>query len=246
MMKDGRTLLFVAVLAAGTTLSAGVASAGDSDGNWQVRVGVTGLLFDDDVPSVRTTTGLDLKAAVGADAKIPNEVVPTATITYFFTKNWAIEAICCTAHVKAKGTGGLAGAGEIVDAWVLPPIITAQYRFDRRFGFQPYVGVGAQWIHYWAGKADNALGASSVSIDDSFGLALQAGIDYDLGDGWSLNLDVKKTWIDTTITWKNTALTGTDIKADLDLDPLWVTASLGYRFNSDELFGGRSRADPLK
>lgn len=230
---------------AGVMLGAiGGASAGDSNGNWQVRVGATGIIFDDDVTSVRTDTGIDLQA-VGADAKIPDVVVPTATITYFLTKNWAIEAICCTAHVKAKGTNALSGAGDIVDAWVLPPIITAQYRFDRTAGFQPYVGVGAQWIHYWAGKADNALGASSVDIDDSFGLALQAGIDYDLGDGWSLNLDVKKTWVDTTITWKNTQFTGTDIKADLDLDPLWVTASLGYRFNADELFG-RRRAEALK
>lgn len=226
----------------------GAASAGDSNGNLQVRLGVTGILFDDNVKSVRTG-GLDLQAApYNVDAKVPDVAVPTLTITYFLTKNWAIEAICCTAHVKAEGTGGvLAGAGDIVDAWVLPPIITAQYRFDRTAGFQPYVGVGAQWIHYWGGKADNALQASSVDIDDSFGLALQAGIDYDLGNGWSLNLDVKKTWIDTTITWKNSGFVGGgDVKADIDLDPLWVTASLGYRFNTDDLFGSRSSAAPLK
>lgn len=222
--------------------------AGDLNGNLQVRFGVTGIIFDDDVTSVRAGA-LDLMAPpVNGDAEIGDTVVPTATITYFLTPNWAIEAICCTAHISATGTAGLAAAGDLVDAWVLPPIITLQYRFDRYAGFQPYVGAGGQWIHYWAGKGDNALGAAGVDIDDSFGFALQAGLDYDLGDGWSLNLDVKKTWLDTTITWKNATglgLGGQEVKADLDLDPLWLTASLGYRFNVEDLFR-RPAAGPLK
>lgn len=224
-------------------LSTHAASAGDSDGTWQVRVGVTGIIFDDDVKSVKAGGA----AIAGADAKINDVVVPTATITYFLTKNWAIEGVCCTAHIEAKGKGTLAGLGEIADAWVLPPIVTLQYRFDRTAGFQPYVGVGAQWIHYWAGKGDNLVGASGVDIDDSFGLALQAGVDYDLGSGWSLNLDVKKAWVDTTVTWKNTSIgPGADIKGDLDVNPLWVTAAIGYRFNSEELFGSRASAAALK
>ncbi|MCK9909877.1 hypothetical protein MXD81_12110, partial [Microbacteriaceae bacterium K1510] len=145
------------------------ALAGDSNGNLQVRVGVTGIIFDDDVRSVTTSGGADLKALINADAEVGNTVVPTATITYFFTPNWAIEAICCTAHISAQGTGGLTGAGDIAEAWVLPPIITLQYRFDRVAGFQPYLGAGGQWIHYWSGKGDNALGATDVDIDDSFG-----------------------------------------------------------------------------
>jgi outer membrane protein len=236
-----------AVLVCGLLVMSNPASAGDPDGKWQVRAGVTGVIFDDDVTSVKTSTGVDLQSALGADAKIGDVVVPTLTVTYFLTPNIAIEGICCTLQVKAEGTNGLEGAGDLVEAWVLPPAITAQYRFDRRAGFQPYVGAGFQWVHYWADRGDNALGARSVDIDDSFGLVLQAGIDYALWNGWSLNLDVKKSWIDTTITWKDTTLAGgADIKADLELDPLWVTASLGYRFNSDDLFGRRSQSDALK
>lgn len=241
------TKLAVACAAALNAMAAAsTAFAGDSNGNFQVRFGVTGVVFDDNVKSVTTSGGTDLKAAIGADASVGNTVVPTATLTYFFTPNWAIEAICCTAHISAKGTGGLNGTGDIADAWVLPPIITLQYRFDRIGGLQPYVGAGGQWIHYWSGKGDNALGATDVDIDDSFGWALQAGIDYDLGSGWSLNLDVKKTWVDTTITWKNAAgVGGQDIKANVDLDPWWLTASVGYRFNVEDLLARRTAA-PLK
>lgn len=228
-------------------MSASTAFAGDSNGSWQVRAGVTGILFDDKVTSLRSSTAGDLKAApFNADASLPNIVVPTATITYFFNKNWAVEGICCAAHVKAVGTkGALNGAGNVTEAWVLPPVVTLQYRFDRIAGFQPYVGAGIQWIHYWPGKGDNALGASSVAIEDSVGPALQAGLDYDLGRGWSLDLDVKKAWVDTTVSWRDTTALGT-VKADVELNPWWVTASLAYRFNTDELLGRRSDLVSLK
>lgn len=230
--------LFVVVTAAIPT-----AFAGDSNGNLQVRLGVSGVIFDDSIKSVNTASG-NLKPQ-GANAKVTDVVVPTATITYFFTPNWAIEANCCTAKVTAKGKGLLAPYGDLADAWVLPPVVTLQYRFDRFHGLQPYVGAGVEWIHYWAGKADNGLGATSVDFDDSFGFALQAGLDYDLGSGWSLNLDVKKTWLDTTVTWHTNDPALGVVKADVDLDPWWLTASLGYRFNVEDLFARRTAA-PLK
>jgi outer membrane protein len=226
----------------GLSFLAGPSLAGDSNGNFQIRAGGTGIFFDDDVTSVRTNTGVDLKSVIGADAKIDDIAVPTLTLTYFFTNNFAIEAVCCTDHVTVEGTGGLAPLGDIAEAWTLPPIVTAQYRLNRIGGFQPYVGAGIQWIHYWGDTSDNALGATKVKFDDSFGFALQAGIDYDLGAGWSLNLDVKKSWIDTKVTWvNNAALGGADVIAKADVDPLWVTVSVGYRFN---LFGPGPAPEP--
>ena len=98
--------------------------------------------------------------------------------------------------------------------------MTLQYHFDGLGAFKPYVGAGVQWIHFFnEGTSANALGATSVDVDDGFGLALQAGVDLALGDGWYLNADVKKVWLDTDVTWNNTAL-GT-VQADVDLDP-WI------------------------
>ena len=69
---------------------------------------------------------------------------------------------------------------------------------------------------------DNILGASTIDIDDAFGVTLQAGVDIGLGDGWSLNLGVKKTWLDTTVTWyDNDALGGVNVVCDGDVDP-WI------------------------
>ena len=104
-----------------------------------------------------------------------------------------------------------------------------------------------QYINFFdEGTGANALGASSVDIDAAFGFTLQAGVDVSIGDGWYLNADVKKTWLNTDVTWYNTALGGADVRADVDIDPWIISAGLGYRFNLEDIFGRRSAPPPLK
>jgi outer membrane protein len=113
--------------------------------------------------------------------------------------------------------------------------------------FQPYVGAGVQYINFFdTGPGANLLGATKVDIDDAWGFTLQAGLDVSLGNGWSLNADVKKTWLDTTVTWHNTALGGANVVGDADLDPWIFSAGLGYRFNLGSIFGHRTDAAPIK
>ncbi len=153
-----------------------------------------------------------------------------------------MELFCCFDKVGVDAKGGLAGFGEIAETWIFPPILTLQYHFDPIGAFRPYVGAGAEWIHYFSSKSkmSGALaGYNNVDFDDSFGFALQAGVDYDLGGGWSLGLDVKKVWEDTEITWTNAA--GQQIVAKHDLDPIFVTANIGYRFNLEDLFAAVPR-----
>jgi outer membrane protein len=113
-------------------------------------------------------------------------------------------------------------------------------------GFKPYIGIGAQYIHFFSsGTGDNTLNATGVKFSDAFGLTLQAGVDIKLGGGWYLNADVKKSWLETKATWTNSAITGGNIVAKTDLDPLIVSVGVGYRFNLEDLFGQR-HVDALK
>ena len=242
-MTDLRRAI-TAALAAGMALAAAApALAGDESGNFMVRV--LGTVVHPDTDATVSTGGAVLP---GADADVSTEVVPALTLTYFLTKNVAVELFCCFARHEVEGEGILAPLGEIADTWIFPPALTLQYHFDRWGSFKPYVGAGLQYINFFSeGTGDNRLGATDVEIDDAVGFTLQAGVDVALGNRWYLNADVKKTWLDTEVTWHNNALlTGNDVRADVDIDPWLFSVGLGYRFDLADLFGRRAEPAPLK
>lgn len=230
----------IAALALGAALSMGAlpAAAGSEEGNFMVRVLGAGVLPDADA-----SVSIGGVATPTANADVSDEFIPAATLTYFLTKNIGLELFCCFAKHQADGEGSIAGLGEIADFWIFPPALTATYHFDGMGAFKPYVGAGVQYIYFFDEKSSTAV-SDSVEIDDALGFTLQAGVDFSLGGGWYLNADVKKTWIDTEVTWRQNG--GTTVTADLDVDPLIVSAGLGYRFNLEDLFGSRSEAAPMK
>lgn len=237
---------FMTVALAGAAL-ASPAMAGDSNGNFQVKVGATWADFDNKTNSLVGSTSGNILPGLSAAAE--NTWVPTATLTYYLNKNLAVELFCCAAGTSVVGKDGLAGLGELAHTYVFPPVLTLQYHFDGMGPFRPYVGVGAEWIHFFSKVGSNGLGATDVHIKDVFGFALQAGIDYDLGGGWSLGVDVKKIWAnDAKVTWKGVDLGGgpETITAKHQLDPLYVTANVGYRFNLCDILGGCGGGAPLK
>ncbi len=224
-----------AIAAAGTFAFAAVgltsvAAAGDYNGDFMVRAGVSVVLPDTDA-KVYSAGAL----VPGADADVSDRWIPSATLTYFFTPNLAAELFCCFSKHDVDGKGALAGA-DLGDTWIFPPIVTLQYHFTGMGRIKPYVGAGVQWIHFFSEGRSSTLGAK-LDIDDAFGFALQAGVDVEIGSGWYLNFDVKKSFIDADASWKGTSYT-----ADVDLDPWIVSANVGYRFN---LFGPRY-TEPLK
>lgn len=171
----------------------------------------------------------------GADADVNDKWIPSATLTYFFTDNLSAELFCCFSKHDVDGKGVLKGV-DLGDTWIFPPVVTLQYHFTGMGRFKPYVGAGVQWIHFFSEGRSPDLGAK-LDLDDAFGFVLQAGLDIEIGGGWYLNADVKKSFIDTDASWK-----GTGVKADVDLDPWIISANVGYRFN---LFGPRY-TEPLK
>ena len=237
MIRTTRGLLTVLGLGLGLAGSLHPAAAGSDDGNVMVRV--LGTVVDPETDATVKAGGVVIP---GADADVSTEVIPALTLSYFFNKNLAVELFCCFAKHEIDGKGTIAPLGEIADTWIFPPALTLQYHFTAMGAWKPYVGAGVQYIDFFdTGTGQNRLGATKVTIDDAFGFTLQAGLDISIGNGWSFNADVKKTWLDTEVTWHNTAL-GVNVVGDADLDP-WISSfGLGYRFN---LFGHGAEAAPL-
>jgi len=67
-------------------------------------------------------------------------------------------------------------------------------------------------------------GNYSIDADDSFGLTIQAGFDYQLYDRVMLNAAIWKMNIGTTIKVANM------LRVDLEIDPWVYMLGLGYKF----------------
>jgi outer membrane protein len=80
--------------------------------------------------------------------------------------------------------------------------------------------------------SSGALAGSKIKIDsDSWGYALQAGVDVNLKDGWLINADVKYVTIDTDVKLKNPLAGGAWTKIDsLDINPWVVGIGIGKKF----------------
>ena len=248
-MGTGQTMMRYARLSMGAGALLAVMAmawpvqAGDDNGNVMVRV-LGAVIVPDDVKSI-SSNGV---VVPNADADVSTQVIPALTLTYFVTNNWALELLCCVSKHQVDGKGPvLGGNGELAETWIFPPIVTLQYHFDHMGAFKPYVGAGVQYIHFFSEGlgGNNGLGATSVDFDDAWGFALQGGLDVSLGDGWYLNADVKKVWLNTDVTWQNAAGGLGTVVADVDLNPWIISAGIGYRFNLEDLLG-RREAVPLK
>ncbi len=236
-MKNNNKLLLTTGLVLATLLTSTIStSAYAVDEKWKVRFRGIGIIPDDSSNNITAngTTGLN------AGVEVNEAFVPEFDITYMITPHWGVEAIAGIAKhdVSIEGSDGvlLTGLGindgfEIFDTWVLPPTVTLQYHFMPESNIRPYVGVG---VNYTATLFDDAtdqleaiLGPVDVSTSNSWGYALQAGLDYDINDSWFFNVDVKYIDINTTA---KLGFTGGNLEVDLDINPFVVGAGVGYRF----------------
>jgi outer membrane protein len=87
--------------------------------------------------------------------------------------------------------------------------------------FNPYLGAG---VNYTLLSKVRLLGGAARLEHDSVGLALQAGVDYQLDSRWSLNVDVKKLQLRSDVT------IGGAQASRVKVDPVLLGVGLGYRF----------------
>lgn len=192
----------VMAVAALCALMSGAAFAQQAEGPWLVRARAVNLQA-----SNGDTTGLGLSTN--------NKWLPEVDFTYFINKNIAAELILTVPQSQTLYSNG-AAIGSFKH---LPPTLTLQYHFDAN-GFKPYVGAGINYTRL----SDINLPAG-VSVDsNSFGPALQVGVDIPVGKNLYVNFDVKKVYIRTDVSAAGSKL-GT-----FKVDPLLVGVGLGWRF----------------
>ncbi len=189
----------------------------DSFDPFLVRVRALGVVTD--------ASGTTLSGNTLYGAKLQDNVVPEADLTYFITKHWAVEAIAGVAHTRLTANV-IPGNVAIANTTLLPPTVTLQYHFALG-QLDPYVGLGANYT--WFLGTTSGPYNDSVNIHPAAGLALQAGFDYYLTKHWALNVDVKKIFLDS-----DANIVGLQNIAHINANPWLIGVGIGYRFGGSD------------
>ena len=222
----------LSLLLAGVTTVSGLlgsaAAIGHEKGDWLVRAGAATVSPDESSSAVSTqATGPIAGTSVGVD----NDTQLGLNFVYMATDNIGIELLAATPFQHDLTVDGLAFS-DLGSTKHLPPTLSAQYYFgNAKSTVRPYVRIGINYTVFFSedlsGQAKNALGASNLELDDSVGLAVQAGIDWQLDNNWFVNASVWNMDIETEATF-NSALG--KVKADVDIDPWAYMIAVGYKF----------------
>ncbi|MCA1928897.1 OmpW family protein [Rheinheimera sp.] len=218
------------------------ASAAPALASWSVNVGAISVLPQDSsshLNVVETVAGLPAKST---EVAVDNNTQLGITVDYQLTKNWTIELIAATpfkhdVQVKGSAIDGL----PLGSTKHLPPTLLAQYHFDLGDSrFDPFVGLGLNYTNFFqedvSGELVSTLQALNVTdandrvelkLKDSWGLAMQAGVNVKLADQWSAHLMLSKMDIDTE---GRVLVNGTSIQSvDVTIDPyVWM---IGARYS---------------
>jgi|TARA_R110000772_G_scaffold141114_7_gene250506 outer membrane protein len=228
MMKQVTKLALAAVVA-----GMAVNAAAYEQGDWILRAGAVTVAPDEDSDSiVLPTAPPTVLPGVSVDNDTQLSIIPV----YMVTDNWAIEVLAATPFehdITVDGVGIPAGSIKH-----LPPTVSMQwYPRGGQKGWQPYVGAGVNYTFIFDEKVDPALAGAlngllgateaDLSLDDSFGLAAQVGVDIPLSDNWAINAAVWYIDIDTTAKIRTDVGT---VAFDVDIDPWVYNVGIAYRF----------------
>ena len=175
------------------------------------------------------------------------------TITYMMTNNWAVELLAAVPFkhdIKLKGTivelpdgPSETAAVKIGDTKHLPPTISLQYHFIPEAMFSPYIGVGFNATLFSSESLTsdakdlfeaigNELGVDltnpKLKLDTSTGVAAQVGVDWNFGEKWLANADVR--YIDIGTKAKIVGDGGSLPLGTVNIDPIVYSLMIGYRF----------------
>ncbi|BFM09074.1 OmpW/AlkL family protein [Halioxenophilus aromaticivorans] len=227
---------FIFTAAASAIALAPLATAYEA-GDVALRLGVTQVAPDASSDNV-TLDGSTLSLAGGtSQVDVDSNTQLGLTLEYFVTDAIGVELLAATPFEHtAEGKGELAGL-DITDAKQLPPTLSLVYHFGGLGQIEPYVGVGLNYTVFFdediTGQADTTLSSlgltgADVSLEESFGYAVQAGVDFHLDEKWFINASVRYIDISTTadIDFDN----GSTISVDVDIDPFVYSLFAGYRF----------------
>lgn len=200
------TKTFASILSASMFAASAAPAVAQSQGDWTLGLGITHIETKDDNGSL-----------LGGNGKVLNDQSFTFTFEYFVRDNIGIELL---AAAPFQHDIGLDGSGVIGDTKHLPPTLSINYHVPTDSAWKPYIGAGLNYTYFF----DEDSAAGDLELDDSWGFAVQAGIDYMFTENNGFRANVRYIDIDSDAT-----LDGADI-GTAKIDPILIGFSYIHRF----------------
>lgn len=201
-------------------LLATLLAAGAAQAQYVAKLGLTRY----DTHS-RTTgiSGVGLPA--GADATTGDASTAIFVVERELWPNIGLELVLgVPPKIKAQATGSVAFLGEVMSSRNVAPTLLLNYHFGQAGDrWRPYVGVGVNYTRFT--QIRNPFGWK-VSLSDSVGPVVQAGIDYALSPRWGLFASVAALKVESDLV----ASGATVLQTTIDFRPIVYSAGLAYRF----------------
>ena len=208
-MRKTSTLL-LSSLAVALSLAA-VPAMAQSKGDWTISAGVHQVAPKSDNGTL----------AGGLEVDVDSDIKPTITGEYFIADNLGIEVL---AALPFKHDININGLGRVGSTKHLPPVVTLQYHFNSQGKVSPFVGAGVNYTTFFSEETTGALAGADLKLEDSWGLAAHAGLDFKVAENGSLRVDVR--WIDIDSKVK---LNGEKI-GTVNIDPLVYGVAYVFKF----------------
>ena len=160
----------------------------------------------------------------GARIEVGDSVRPTVTGEYFIADNLGIELIAALPFQHDIDIAGPAGKVNCGSTKHLPPTLSLQYHFGAPDAkIKPFVGAGVNYTWFFGEDTTGPLAGTKLSLDNSWGAALHAGIDFKVGNG-AIRIDARKIDIDT-----DAKLNGAKLDT-VNIDPMAYGAAYVMKF----------------
>lgn len=210
-------LAFAALLALGPFAAQAQMQAASSGDN-VFKIGVT--RYD----SHSRTNGISgIGVPAGADAKVGDATTVIFVYERLFTPNIGVELVLgVPPTIKSKATGSVAFLGDdVLSAKNVAPTVFVNYHFFAPGDtWRPYLGAGLNYTRFTSVKSKLA---SNVELGDSYGLALNAGVNYAINKDWGLFASVARIDVKS----KLVASGSTVLTTTIDFRP-WVYSFGAY------------------
>ncbi|MGB6137565.1 MAG: outer membrane protein OmpW [Shewanella sp.] len=208
------SLVVASLLSAGLSFGAAAHQAGDII----VRAGTATVSPNESSPVV----------AGVAEFSVDSDTQLGLNFGYMLTDNIGIELLAATPFSHDVSLGEL---GKIAETKHLPPTLVAQYYFgNAQSALRPYVGVGVNFTNFFDNdftQDAKDLGLDNLSMSNSWGVAAQVGLDYQIDKKWLVNASVWYAQISTDVSFDM----GADhVVVETDIDPWVYMVSVGYTF----------------